>query len=101
MSLSLALSVVPLAACLVLLFSSPARVAAAVAFAAAALELLLALRVVHLSVWHLPVNMILGVILVVAASAAYLPSASKPAVTAATTAVLIGAIQVMRGFHLV
>lgn len=97
MNLYLALSIIALAASVILLFSAQARVPAAVAVGATGVEVLLAFHIVHLSIWRVPVNLILGAALLAAAAVIYFKSVNKPAVTAATVAVLVGAVQVLRG----
>ncbi len=95
MSLFLILSLAALAASIILLFSPTARVPAVIAVAATGVEVLLAFHVVHLSISHVPVNLILGGALLVAGAVLHFKSASKAAVSASTVAVLVGAIQVL------
>ncbi|HYQ80417.1 MAG TPA: hypothetical protein VEP68_02890 [Anaeromyxobacteraceae bacterium] len=81
-----------------LLLGSAARIPAVFATVAAGLEVLMAYGLVHLSVSSFPVSLVLAVVLLVAGVIAYLRVAAKGAVSAATIAVLVGVIQVLRGF---
>jgi hypothetical protein len=81
-----------------LLLGSAARIPAVFATAAAGLEVLMAYGVVHLSVSGFPVGLVLGAVLLAAGIVAYLRVSAKGAVSAATIAVLVGMVQVLRGF---
>lgn len=80
-----------------LLMGRAARLPAIFATAAAGLEVLMAYGVVHLSVSRFPISLVLGLVLLVAGVLAYLRVSAKGAVSAATIAVLVGAVQVLRG----
>ncbi len=83
----------------VLLLGSAARIPAIFATAASGLEVLMAYGLVHLSVSRFPISLVLGVILLVAGVLAYLRVSAKGAISAATIAVLVGVVQVLRGFR--
>ena len=82
-----------------LLLGSAARIPAVFATAAAGLEVLMAYGVVHLSTSHFSVGLVLGLVLLVAGVLAYLRVSTKHAVSAATIAVLVGLVQVLRGLR--
>jgi hypothetical protein len=94
-----ALALAALIASLFLLLGSAARIPAVFATAAAGLEVLMSYGVVHISVSRFPIGLVLGAILLVAGVVAYLRVSAKGAVSAATIAVLVGLIQVLRGFN--
>ncbi len=96
-SLGNALALAALIASIYLLLSSAARVPAIFATAAAGLEVLMAYGVVHLAVSGHSISLILGAVLLVAGVIAYLRVSARGAVSAATIAVLVGAVQVLRG----
>lgn len=85
---------------IVLLLQHKARLFPIIALAASALELLMSMGFIHLSVGSLPIVLILGVALAVAGVAVYLKTSSKPIVSSATVITLIGALQVASGLHL-
>ena len=93
-----ALALAALVASAFLLLGSSARIPAVFATLAAGLEVLMAYGVVHLSVSNFPIGLVLGVVLLVAGVLAYLRVSAKGAVSAATIAVLVGMVQVLRGF---
>ncbi len=81
-----------------LLFGSSSRVPAVFAVAASGVELLMSYGKMHLAVAGLPIGLLLGAVLLVAGVMAYLRVAAKTAVSAATVVVLVGIVQVLRGF---
>lgn len=97
-SLGNALALAALVASGFLLLAPPARVPAIFATVAAGLEVLMAYGLLHLSSSRVPIGLILGAVLLVAGVLAYLRVHAKAAVSAATIAVLVGIIQVLRGF---
>ena len=94
-----ALALAALAASAFLLLGSAARVPAVFATLAAGLEVLMAYGLLHLSSSRFPISLILGAVLLVAGVLAYLRVHAKAAISAATIAVLVGIIQVLRGFR--
>ena len=94
-----AFALAALIASIFLLFGTSARVPAIFATVAAALEVLMAYGVVHLSVSGFPIGLVLGAVLLVAGVLAYLRVGAKGAVSAATIAVLVGIVQVLRGLR--
>lgn len=82
-----------------LLLGPAARVPAIFATAAAGLEVLMAYGVVRLSISGFPVSLVLAAVLLVAGVVAYLRVSAKGAVSAATIAVLVGIVQVLRGLR--
>lgn len=99
MSLPTILSFVALAASILLLVSAQARVPAAAALLASALEMLIRLRIVRLSVAHISISLLLGAVLLTAAVFVYVKASTKATISAATLAALVGAIQVLRELH--
>lgn len=81
-----------------LLFGSRSRIPAVFAAAASGMELLMSYGKVHLAVSSFPIGLVLGAVLLVAGVMAYLRVTAKTAVSAATIVVLVGAVQVLRGF---
>jgi hypothetical protein len=81
-----------------LLFGSSSRIPAVFAAAASGVEVLMTYGKVHLAVAGLPIALLLGAVLLVAGVMAYLRVSAKTAVSAATIVVLVGAVQVLRGF---
>jgi hypothetical protein len=98
-SLANALALAALVASGFLLLNPPARVPAIFATVAAGLEVLMAYGAVHLAVAGFPIGLVLGAVLLVAGVVAYLRVSARGAVSAATIAVLVGAIQVLRGLR--
>jgi len=96
-SLANALALAALVASVFLFFSPATRIPAAFAVVASGLEVLMAYGVIHLSVSRFSVGLVLGLVLLVAGVLAYLRASAKSAVSAGTIAVLVGAIQVLRG----
>ena len=85
---------------IVLLMQHKARLFPGIALAASALELLLALGILHLSTGSIPLTLILGVAIAVAGVAVWLKTSSKPVVSSATVLTPIGALQVAGALHL-
>lgn len=81
-----------------LLFGSSSRMPAIFATAASGVELLMSYGKVHLAVASIPVGLLLGAVVLVAGVMAYLRVTAKTAVSAATIVVLVGVVQVLRGF---
>jgi hypothetical protein len=98
MALSNMLSIAALAASLLLIFTPQARLPAVFAFVASGLEVLIAHGVIRVSVSGVPLTLVLGAILLVAAVVAYLRVSAKGAVSAAAVAALVGLTQVLRSF---
>jgi len=76
-----------------------------IAFPVAALlvsgfEVASAFGLVHLSLGRVPIPLVLGLVLVVAGAAVYLATSAKSVVAAATTTVLVGALQALSALHL-
>ena len=97
-NLANALALAALIASAYLLLASHARIPAVFATAASGLEVLMAYGVVHISVSRFPISLVLGAILLVAGVLCYLRVSAKGAISAATICVLVGFIQVLRGF---
>jgi hypothetical protein len=95
MFLHSALAYSALAASLVLLAASQSRGLAAVAVLASALEVLIQLQVLRLSVAHLPLGLILGVLLAVPALVAWFRSTTKAAISAGAIAAFVGIVQIV------
>jgi hypothetical protein len=93
MSVTTVMILAALGASVVLVMQLKARLFPVIALAASALEALLAFRVFKLSFSHM--GLILGGALVVAGVAIWMKTGSKTPVTAATTVMLVGAIQVL------
>jgi hypothetical protein len=101
MGSSLLIAIVVFAASLFLLFSQPKDAIRVVVFVAAALELLLALGILHLSVRGLPTAQVLAAIFAVLGAILYFRSSAKFQVTAATCVTLVGALGLLSSLHLV
>ena len=95
MSLHLALAVAGLAGAAFLVAGKAARFPGTVALLAAAIEVAMALGLVHFSVAGVPLGLVLGLCLAVPGLLAWLRSTSKAAITAATVVFLGGALQVI------
>ena len=100
MSLPTILSFVALAAAILLVVSAQARIPAAVAVLASGFEVLIRIGIVRLSVARVSVSLLLGAVLLIAAVFVYFKVNTKATISAATLAVLVGAIQVLREFRL-
>ncbi|HET8732629.1 MAG TPA: hypothetical protein VFM45_02535 [Anaeromyxobacteraceae bacterium] len=101
MSLFDILSVAALAASIVLLFDAGARLPAFAAVAAAGLQAGILFHVLQVRTGTFPLPMVLAAAVLAAAGFAWTRAQAKPGVTAATAAVLAGAIQLLRGFKIV
>ena len=88
-----------LAASLVLVTQASARLFPIIAVVAAALETLLMFRIVTFSVSGVNVFLVLAIGLVIGGGVSWAQTDSKNTVTAATTVVLIGAIQLAAALH--
>lgn len=89
-----------LAAALVLCFRSRPLLFPIIALVVSLLEVALAFGVAHLSVAHLPLGLILGAALLVSGIGVLVRAGEKYAVSAATVAALIGALQTLAALHL-
>ena len=69
-------------------------IGAAIALVASGIEVAMALGLLHLSVAHLPLGILLGLALAVPGVLAWLRSSAKPATSAAVIVAFVGAIQV-------
>ncbi len=101
MSLFDILSVAALAASIVLLFDAGARLPAFAAVVAAGLQAGILFHVLQVRTGSFPLPMVLAAAVLAAAGFAWTRAQAKPGVTAATAAVLAGAIQLLRGFKIV
>jgi len=88
-----------LLAAFVLVFRSGEKVPAFIALAVAALEALIAFRLVTIK-GPASLGLILAVLLAAAGIWSWMRAASKPAVTAATVVALVGVIQVLRSLDI-
>ena len=87
-------------ACSVLMFLQfKKRLFPVVALVASGLDLLMALGVFHFSV-GIPLGVVLGGAMVVAAVAVHMKTSSKTLVTATSVLGLIGAIELLLGLHM-
>ncbi len=101
MSLFDILSVAALAASLVLLFDAGARLPAFAAALAAALQAGILFHLVQVRSGNFPLPIVLSFAVLLAAGFAWTRAQAKPGVTAATAAVLAGAIRILKGFRIV
>jgi len=101
MSLFDILSLAALAASVVLLFDAGARVPAFAATLAASLQAGILFQLVQVRTGGFPLTRVLAFAILLASGYAWTRAQAKPGVTAATAAVLAGAIQVLRGFKIV
>ena len=95
MVLHTALSYAGLAAALVLLAASQSRGIALVAVLAAGLEVLMHLQVLQLHLAHIPLGLVLALGLAVPSLVVWFRSSSKVAVSAASIAAFVGAVQLV------
>jgi hypothetical protein len=72
---------------------------AVVAAVASGLEALMAFGFLHMSVARVPLGLVLGAVLVVAGVAIYVKGVPKMVIAAATTVILVGALQVYTALH--
>jgi hypothetical protein len=101
MSLFDILSVAALAASVVLLFDAGARLPAFAAALAAGLQAGILFHLVQVRSGNFPLTLALSFAVLLPAGFAWTRAQAKPGVTAATAAVLAGAIQILRGFKIV
>ncbi len=101
MSLFDILSVAALAASLVLLLDAGARLPAFAAVLAAGLQAGILFQFLQVRTGSFPLTLALSFAVLAAAGFAWTRAQAKPGVTAATAAVLAGALQILRGFKLV
>ena len=94
-----ALVVVALVASIWLVMQSSNRLFPMLAAVASALEALIAFSVISLSVAKFRTDVILPALLVVAAGVCWTKVSTKGAVTAATAATLVGAVQLLGALH--
>ncbi len=94
-----ALVVAALVAAIVVLVQQGGGLYPLIAVVVSGLEALLAFGLVHLSIAHLPLGLILGGVLAVVGVVLYVRVAAKSAVAASTIITLVGVIQVMRGLR--
>ena len=101
MSLFDLLSLAALVGSVVMLFDAGARLPALVAALAAGLQAGILWRLLEVRAGNFPLTLALSFAVLAAAGFAWTKAQAKPGVTAATAAVLAGAIQILRGFKLV
>ncbi len=94
MSLHLALAASALVASIVLVLSQASRVLAIVALVASGVEVAMALGMLHLSVAHLHLGIVLGLALAIPGVLAWLRSSAKSATSAAVIVTFVGALQI-------
>jgi hypothetical protein len=94
MSLHVALAISALVASAALLLSGASRTLSAIALVASGVEVAMALGLLHLSVAHLPLGIVLGLALAVPGVLAWLRTGGKTAVSAAVIVAFVGALQV-------
>lgn len=100
MPVSTALAVAALGGSILALVQHKERVFGAVAALAAALEVLIALRIVQLSVKNMPVTLVLAGAMVLGAGLVLVRTNAKWAVCGATIAVLVGALQILSALNM-
>jgi hypothetical protein len=96
----LSVSGVVFAAALFLLFAAPKDVLRVVLAIAAAIGLLLSLRILHLELRGVPLREVLAALLVGLGAVLYFRSSAKTQVAAATCVTLLGALQLLTALHL-
>src|SRR5512138_615565 len=94
MSLHIGLALSALVASAALLLAHTSRTLAAIALVASGIEVAMALGLLHLSVAHLPLGIVLGLALAVPGVLAWMRSGAKTAVSAAVIVAFVGALQV-------
>jgi hypothetical protein len=87
------LSYAGLAAAVVLFVTGPSRVLAIIAVLAAVLEVVIRLDLLHVSIPHVPLGMVLGLCLAVPGLLSWFRTTAKSAVTAAAIATFVGLAQ--------
>lgn len=95
MSTNVFLICAALVAALVLTLQHRPRLLPVIALVVSGFEALRALRVLHFGVAGLPLDLILGAVLVVCGAVVLLRTSHKPSVSAATVVTLVGALQVL------
>jgi hypothetical protein len=70
-----------------------------VALVVSGYEVATAFGLVHLNLGRLPLGLLLGLALVIAGAAVFMATSAKSVVAAATTAALVGALQVFSALH--
>lgn len=94
MSLTLILAIAALGCGVLLVVQNQARVFAVIAAVVAAVEVLLALNILRLSISGVPLGLVLGAGLAVAGALCWTKVQAKLYVSAATLILLVGAMQV-------
>ena len=94
-----ALAVCALIAAVLLVLQGGERLIPLIALAAAALEVLAAFQVLHLSSPRVRIDAILPAVLVVTGGIAWARSSAKSTITAATVIALVGVIQLLHALH--
>jgi hypothetical protein len=94
MSLHVVLALSALVASILLFLAHTSRTLAAIALVASGVEVAMALGLLHLSVAHLPLGIVLGLALAIPGVLAWLRTSGKTAVSAAVVVAFVGAIQV-------
>src|SRR5512140_3264380 len=94
MSLHIALALSALVASAALLISGASRTLSAIALVASGIEVAMALGLLHLSVAHLPLVIVLGLARAVPGALAWLRTGATTAVSAAVIVAFVGALQV-------
>src|SRR4051812_48582145 len=95
MGLPVALSVLALVASVILVFTFTDRTLPGIAVAVSGIEVMRAFRWIQLGVVHVPLALVLGSILAAVGLAMLFKAAGKMAISAATCAVLVGALQTL------
>jgi hypothetical protein len=98
-NLSFVFAVAALVCAVLLLVQIKNRLWALVAAVVAAVELLIALNVIRLSVAGVPLAMVLGVALAIAGVVVWMQVQGKTHVSAATIIALVGAVQTLSQFR--
>jgi hypothetical protein len=88
-----ALAYAGLLSALVLLAAGPSRGLAVIAVLAAGLEVAIRMDLLHISIPHLPLGMVLGAALAIPALIAWFRSTTKASITAAAIAAFVGLAQ--------
>ncbi len=94
MSLHIFLALSALVASIALFLAHASRTLALVALVASGIEVAMALGMLHLSVAHLPLGIVLGLALAVPGVLVWMRSSAKTATSAAVIVAFVGAIQV-------
>jgi hypothetical protein len=94
-----ALAVLALIAAVILVLQGGERLIPLIALVACALEVLRMFGLLELSSRKVKIEAILPAVLAITGGIAWVRSASKPAITAATVITLVGVIQLLHVFH--